>query len=98
VVGSSDWLDGWRVCTGGIARSFSPVPLRKQNAYNKSHENSSRPSNKDSEQWTLICLRCENDWANKPCEKTREANDDSTRDAVSERGAPSGCFVTWHTI
>lgn len=74
------------------------MALRKQNACDKSDDSSGRPSNKDAEQRTLICLGCENDGANKPCEKTREANDDSTGDAVSEHGAASDCFVTWHTI
>ena len=74
------------------------MALRKESAGDKSDDSSGRASNEDAEQRTLICLRCEDDRADKACEKTGEADDDSPGDAVGKRGAASGCFITWHSI
>ena len=74
------------------------MALRKENACGKSNDSSGRPSNEDAEPRTLICLRCVDDGADEACEKTGEADDDGAGDAICERGAASGCFVTWHTI
>jgi len=74
------------------------VALRKESARDKSDDSSGRASNEDAEQRTLIRLWCEEDGADEACEKTGKADDDSTGDAICERRAASGCFVTRHTI
>jgi hypothetical protein len=72
--------------------------LSIESASDKTDDCTGGAGDEDAEEWTLICVRCEDDRADETDEKTWKADGDCASNPIRERGAASSRFITGHTI